>query len=258
MGTKFNILLSLSFFISATLQAQTCRPLFSQELFSTKISTERIQAAMKAELAPPTTTISVRSETMEKDYLMLDNPQWWGQHINVDFFDNRYVQPGEAVEIKADRVPQLVLTKDFLDQSAQKLIQELKRQSGWDSFQEVGGWIIYTDKHIYVSEVFGETHKSRHGVLGQALMMEQFEKVYKKVINNEGPTPVVADIEFYHTHYSRGEALAPGDYEGQRRYFRKRFKKILSPEGVYSIYAIPIQGEVIFRHAIPQSAENVW
>lgn len=80
-------------------------------------------------------------------------------------------------------------------------------------------------------------------------VLEGFQKAIDQVQRAEGLGVKIEDIEFYHTHYVKGEAFSPGDYYFQDKY-KYLVKKHLMPGGTYSAYAVPITGEVLFRHSV--------
>lgn len=124
----------------------------------------------------------------------------------------------------------------------------LKRESlpYGQSFQEVGVWVLHTATGSYKSDTF--TSRETHAIANK-LVTDALDQVIARAQQSEGITVKAEDIEFYHSHYEKGEALSPGDADFQDRYLYL-VKKHLVPGGTYSAHAVPVQGQVLFRRAL--------
>lgn len=212
------------------------------------ISVDLINAAILADAMEATMQFDIRASGSIEQYTALDSPALVGKKIIVNFFQDQH-QPGS----NANRypVPQLILTKEFLDQDSREFISTIKQQSmnADQKFEEVGGWIIFTDQGMYKSNPI----TSHDPYSMQTLpILNGFEETLENARNQEGQNLRIVDIEFYHTHWERGEAFSVGDLEFQQKYAQKIMKH-LTVGGNYSAYAVPVQGEVIFRSSLKKN-----
>lgn len=228
--------------------AMTCNLAFGKSpgSHSGEITEARIRAAMTAENSEPTSQVSIRESGSITQYAHLDSQAMVGQKILVNFFADRY-QPGSNANKYS--VPQLVLTQEFLDPVSKALVTSLKRESliAHHQFQEVGGWILFTEKGSYRSENL-TSHDPLH--IETDPVLQGFDQALQRARQAEGAAVKILEIEFYHTHFERGEAFSFGDLEFQQKYFRKIFRNHLEIGGTFAAYAIPVQGESIFRSVI--------
>lgn len=213
------------------------------------VTPEQIRAAMMAEDLEPSQTVSIRSSGSIEQYSALDSPAMVGKKILVNFFDDRFA-PGSSDARYP--VPQLILTKEFLDPTSQQVLSTIKHESisGHQRFEEVGAWVVYTDRGAYQSRTF-TSHDPF--AIQNGPVLESFDEVYQRIQQAEGYGVKLVDIEFYHTHWERGEAFSFGDLDFQQRYYASKFKNLLAHGGSYSSYAIPVQGEVLFRNTIKKN-----
>lgn len=227
---------------SQVLGADACYSAFST---TGKVTSSQIQDAMMREGQPATHTLDIRASGELDQYHVLDDPKFVGKKVKVNFFDDKYA-PG--AKVSPDSIDQMVLTKDYLDPVSQQAIQTLKIESLPDgkNFEEVGVWVVHTANGSYKSQTF--TSHEPWAIQNQPVL-EGFQKVIDQVQRAEGLGVKIEDIEFYHTHYVKGEAFSPGDYYFQDKY-KYLVKKHLMPGGTYSSYAVPINGEVLFRHSV--------
>ncbi len=210
------------------------------------VTPEQIRAALMAEDLEPSMEVTIRASGKMEQYTALDTPAMVGKKILVNFFEDGY-NPGSNESRYP--VPQLILTKEFLDSTSQQVLKTLKHESinGNQQFEEVGAWIIYTNRGAYQSKTF-TSHESF--AIQNGPVLDSFDETYQHIQQAEGHGVQLVDIEFYHTHWERGEAFSFGDLDFQERYYGSKFKKLMAKGGSYSSYAVPVQGEVLFRHSI--------
>lgn len=245
MNTKrFSHLLALLFLFGSCAHHEKKDSL--RTLASDQLTNEKIQAAMRAENLAPTLQVSIRESGAITQYTALDRPEMVGKKILVNFIQDRE-RPGANASTYP--VPQLVLTKEFLDPASKDLVATIQRESvsGNQKFQEVGGWIIYTNRGAYRSDTFTSNDPY---ILQNGIVLSGLEQVFERARQAEGFGVKIIDVEFYHTHLERGEAFSFGDLSFQEKYYQKTIKKNIEYGGSYAAYAIPIQGEVIFRNVI--------
>lgn len=209
------------------------------------VSEGQIRAAMAAEKLPPTIEVTVRGSGSLDQYSALDRPELVGKKIKVNFIDDRY-SPGSNTALYP--VSQLVLTREYLDTVSRNLIETIKMESlnGPQKFREVGGWIFYTRNGTYRSRTF--TSNDAYGIQNRPVL-DSFESALAEAQRAEGMHVKFVDVELFHTHYERGEAFSFGDLDFQRSNFH-RFKKHIEPGGAFSSYAVPVQGNVLFKSTV--------
>ncbi len=202
-----------------------------------------INAAILAEARPPTETVFVRESGELNQYAALDSEHYYGRRINVNFVLDRHNPGGREATYP---VPQLVLTKDYLELAAQEAIATIKNQSTFNGgqFREVGVWVVYTDRGYYLSKTFTSNDPL---ALRNDQFFNGFEEAYNKSIQAEGIGVALREANFYHTHFEVGEAFSFGDLDEQTKFFNRRIRKVLSPGGNFAAYAVPIKGQAIFR-----------
>jgi hypothetical protein len=231
-------------FLTTAVSLMLCSPnSFAQ---TSPVTTDQINEAMVAENSLPSAEVNIRESGPVSQYEALDNPKMYGKKVLVNFFTDRF-QPGS----NASRypVPQLVLTKDYLDPESQNLVTTIKRESlkSDGTFREVGAWIIFTDRGAYKSNTFTSNDAF---VIENDPVLKGFEEAFKRAQQAEGAAVQIADLEFYHTHLERGEAFSFSDLDFQERYYLKTYKKLIRTGGTYSSHAVPIKGQALFRNSI--------
>lgn len=96
-------------------------------------------------------------------------------------------------------------------------------------------------------------------MLANAPVNAALDTVLRKAQMTEGPSLQIRDIEFYHTHFERGEAFSPGDLNYQFLH-QKKIHDLLVSGGNYTSYAIPVQGDVLFQSTFqkPSDPRKEW
>lgn len=209
------------------------------------LSEAQIMAALSAEDLAPSMNITIRQSGGLEQYYSLDSPDLVGKKILVNFIMDQYT-PG-ANEPRYP-VPQMVLTRDYLDESSQELINNLKIKSmkADNEFNEYGGWIVYTDQGAYSSDLITSNDPY---MIANDIAANSFLQAIEMVKGAEGSSAKIRDIEFYHSHLERGEAFSAGDLEFVSKNTPKMLK-LLESGGTFAMYAIPYKGQVLFKNSV--------
>ncbi len=227
-----NLLLSAIVILTSTSQAM--------------VSQSQIIDALNAEKSEPTIEVAIRKTGPITQYHVLDMPEMVGKKVLVKFYDDEYSPPSSS---NLYPVAQLVLTKDYLDAISQSAVEQMKTESitGRIPFQEVGVWVMYTKHASYRSQTFTSNDPF---MIENKPVLDGLDEVIQRARNAEGYNFQAEEIELFHTHLEKGEALSFNDLDFQKKYYGKTVKNILAPGGIFSSYAVPVQGKALFRSTI--------